>query len=185
MTILTDFKENVFKVLESYMTLYEFEQWLYKSDALHDLISRDVVLEAFTFNYKQGDAKYQFKKAILPYFDEHEFLLWKVKANLRDLMVNSDNRDRILDDFYYLGYDGYFFLQPIGYYLYQIEDIQYYGNSLQAVLTELQQDAKKLLLEIEKQESEKPGFRLVDYRPVNKTENETPGITKKWWNFWR
>jgi hypothetical protein len=40
------------------------------------------------------------------------------------------------------------------------------------------------LSEIEKQESEKPGFKLVDYLPTDKTAKETPVITKKWWNFW-
>lgn len=185
MAILSDFKENAFKVLEGYMTLEEFEQWLYKSDVLADLMSLDVVVEAFIFNYKQDDAKYRFKKAIFPYFDEDEFLLWKVKSNLRDLIANSQNRDRILYDFYYLGYDGYCFLQPIGYYMYQIEDIEYYGNNLQAVLEELKRDALNLLSEIEKQESEKPGFKLVDYLPTGKTAKEKPVITKKWWNFWK
>jgi len=184
MTILTDFKQNVFEVLEGYLTLDEFEKWLYKSDELLDLMSRDVVLEAFTFNYRQSDAKYRFKKTMVPYFDKDEFLLWKVKSNLRDLMANRENRDRILYDFYYLGYDGYYFLHPIGYYMYQIEDIEYYGYDLQVVLAELKQDALNLLSEIEKQESEKPGFKLVDYLPTDKTAKETPVITKKWWNFW-
>jgi len=172
MTIPTDFKLNVFKVFDSYLTIYEFEKWLYKSNALLDLMSRDVVLEAFTFNYKQDDAKYRFKKAMFPYFNEDEFLLWKVKMNLRDLTANRENRDRILYDFCHLGYDGYSFLKPIGYYMYRIEDIEYYGSDLQTVLTELKQDAEGLLGEIEKQESEKPGFRLVDYRPVDEIGNE-------------
>ena len=184
MAILGDFRENVFKVLEGYMTLEEFEQWLYKSDVLADLMTLDVVLEAFIFNYKQDDAKYRFKKAIFPYFDEDEFLLWKVKSNLRDLIANRENRDRILYDFYYLGYDGYYFLQPIGYYMYQIEDIEYYGNNLQTVVADLKRDAENLLSEIEKQEAEKSGFRLMDYLPSDKTGTDTPAITKKWWNFW-
>lgn len=185
MAILADFKENVFKALEGYMPLSEFEKWLYKSEELLDLMTQDMVLEAFTFNYAQRDAKYRFKKAIFHYFDEDEFLLWKVKSNLRDLIANRDNRDRILYDFYYLGYDGYACLQSIGYYMYQIEDIHYYGNNLEAVLTELRQDAENLLLDIEKQELEKVGFRLVDYRSRNDPGSETPIITKKWWNFWK
>lgn len=184
MEILKDLKENVFRVLEGYMSLDEFEAWLYKSEALHDLMNKDVVLETFSFNYRQDDAKYQFKKTIFRHFDEDEFLLWKVKSNLRDLMENRANRDRILYDFYYLGYDGYYFLQPVGYYMYQIEDIEYCGDNLQAVLKELRQDAEVLLLEIEKQELQKPGFRLLDYLPINKAGSETP-ITKKWWNFWK
>ncbi len=114
-----------------------------------------------------------------------EFLLWKVKANLTDLIANRNERDRILYDFYYLGYDGYTFLQPIGYYMYQIEDIKYYGNNLETILTELKRDCEVLLREIERQELEKPGFRLEDYRRSEKLEHRPLVITKKWWKFWR
>jgi hypothetical protein len=152
MEIMQDLKENVFKVLEDQMSLEDFERWLYNSEELQDLMTEDVVLEAYTLNYKQRDAKYQFKKAIFKYFDEDEFLLWKVKANLTDLIANRNDRDRILYDFYYLGYDGYTFLQPIGYYMYQIEDIEYYGNDLEAVLIELKRDSEVLLGEIVKED---------------------------------
>lgn len=183
-------KENVFKVLEDQMSLEDFERWLYDSEELQNLMTEDVVLDAYTLNYKQRDAKYQFKKAIFKYFDEDEFLLWKVKSNLRDLIANRNDRDRILYDFYYLGYDGYTFLQSIGYYMYQIEDIEYYGNNLEAVLIELRRDSEDLLREIEKQESrwlsgENPGFRLRDYRECDKLADQPLVITKKWWKFWR
>jgi hypothetical protein len=172
MAILMEFKDKVFKVLEGYLSLAEFEKWLYKSDDLLNLMSRDVVLEAFTFNYKQHDAKYRFKKQSSLIFDEDEFMLWKVKSNLRDLIAKSNNRDRILYDFYCLGYDGYNFLQSIGYYMYQIEDIEYYVMILRATLHELKRDAENPLSKIEKQGSEKPGFRLVDYQSSGKEVNE-------------
>lgn len=184
MEIRQDLKENVFKVLEDQMSLADFERWLYDSEDLQNLMNEDVVLEAYTFNYRQRDAKYQFKKAIFKYFDEEEFLLWKVKANLTDLIANRNDRDRILYDFYYLGDDGYIFLQPLRYYMYQIEDIEYYGNNLEAVLIELKRDSEVLLREIEKQELENPGFRLKDFRANDKSEYQPLVITKKWWKFW-
>jgi hypothetical protein len=61
MTILVEFKENVFKVLQA---ICEFEQWLYQSNVLPTLMAQDVVLEALTFNYMLRDAKYQFKRQI-------------------------------------------------------------------------------------------------------------------------
>jgi hypothetical protein len=70
MEIMQDLKENVFKVLEDQMSLEDFERWLYNSEELQNLMTEDVVLEACTLNYKQRDAKYQFKKAIFKYFDE-------------------------------------------------------------------------------------------------------------------
>jgi hypothetical protein len=185
MEILQDLKEYVFKVFEDQMSLVDLEKWLYDSEDLQHLLNEDVVLEAFTFNYRQRDAKYLFKKVIFKYFDEEEFLLWKVKANLTDLIANRNDRDRILYDFYYLGYDGYTFLQPIGYYMYQIEDIEYYGNNLEAVLIELSHESKILLEEIEKQELENPGFRLKDFRRSDILEYQPLAITRKWWKFWK
>lgn len=167
------------------MSLEDFERWIYDSEELQNLMTEDVVLDAYTLNYKQRDAKYQFKKAIFKYFDEDEFILWKVKSNLRDLIANRNDRDRILYDFYYLGYDGYTFLQSIGYYRYQIEDIEYYGNNLEAVLIELRHDSKVILGEIEKQELGNPGFRLKDYRANDISEFQPLVITKKWWKFWK
>jgi hypothetical protein len=185
MEILQYLKENVFKALEDQMPLEDFERWIYDSEELQNLMAEDVVLESYTFNYKQRDAKYQFQKAIFKYFDEDEFLLWKVKSNLRDLIADRNNRDRILYDFYYLSHDGYTFLQAIGYYMYQIEDIEYYGNNLEAVFIELRRDSEDLLREIEKQELENPGFTLRDFRVCDKSEHQPLVITKKWWKFWR
>jgi hypothetical protein len=68
--------------------------------------------------------------------------------------------------------------------MYQIEDIEYYGNDLEAVLNELKRDSEVLLREIEKQELENPGFRLEDYRGSEKLEWQPLVITKKWWKFW-
>jgi hypothetical protein len=183
--ILQDLKENVFKVLEDQVALEDFERWLYSLEELQSLMNESVVLEAYTVNYNARDAKYKLKKAIFKYFDEDEFLLWKVKSNLRDLIANGGNRDRILNDLYYIEYDGYTFLYNIGHYIYRIEDTEYSGNNLESLLIELKRDCEILLQEIEKQEFENPGFRLKDYRPSDKQELDPLEVTKKWWNFWR
>jgi hypothetical protein len=190
MEILRDFKENVFKVVEDQMSLEEFEKWIYDSEALQNLMTEDVVLGAYTINYKLRDAKSQFKKALLVYFDEDEFLLWKVKANLRDLISNRNDRGRILNDFHHLGYDGYSFLLPIGYYGYRIEDIQYFGTNLEDVLIDLRSDCLDLLRKIEQQElqwlsGKNSVFRLENYREQDQLENQPLEISNKWWKFWR
>jgi len=43
------------------MSLEDFERWIYDSEELQNLMTEDVVLEAYTLNYKQRDAKYQCK----------------------------------------------------------------------------------------------------------------------------
>jgi hypothetical protein len=67
MTILVEFKENVFKVLQA---ICEFEQWLYQSNVLPTLMAQDVVLEALTFNYMLRGCKVSVQKANFPYFDK-------------------------------------------------------------------------------------------------------------------
>src|SRR5690349_10498067 len=137
--------ENIFKTIEEQMSFEQFESWLYGSEELLNGISEDeIILEAYTFNYRRRDLRSAFKQTFIKYFDLDEFLLWKVKANLADLIARRNNRDRILSDLYRLSNDGYFFLQNIGYYVYQIEDFQYYGNDLEDVLKNLARDCEDL-----------------------------------------
>ncbi|MEJ7646157.1 MAG: hypothetical protein WKF87_16295 [Chryseolinea sp.] len=42
-----------------------------------------------------------------------------------------------------------------------------------------------LLREIEKQELENPGFRLKDYRPASKLDDQRLPKKKEWWKFWK
>src|SRR5258706_2578242 len=98
-------KEKVFQTIEEQIPLKEFEQWLYQQSDLLEKMSNDLILELFEFNYNQKGAHYEFKKSFVKYFDENEFMLWKIKANLRDLIAGKETKDRILHEFYYdLGY---------------------------------------------------------------------------------
>lgn len=165
MDIPADFKLNVFKTMDEYLPIGEFETWLYASAQLQNLMDNDVVLDAFIFNCKQRDASYQFRKVMLSHFDEDEFMLWKVKSNLHDLIQGSPHLNRILNDFYRLGCNVYPYLVRLGSIIWEIEDIGYYGSDIREIRSRISQEAKGLLAEIEKQESEKPGCRLSDYRP--------------------
>lgn len=89
-------------------------------------------------------------------------MLWKVKSNLSDLIAGKGTRDRILHDFYYLGYT-YPFLMHIGYYIYHIEDYIYYGNSLNDVLENLKHDSQRLLSEINAKEKSTVGFKISEF----------------------
>ncbi|MEJ7646158.1 MAG: hypothetical protein WKF87_16300 [Chryseolinea sp.] len=84
------------------MSLEDFEKWLYGSQALSDMMGENFVFDAFAFSYKQDGAKYLFEHSMSKYLDQDEFMLWKIKSNLKDLVAGKSNRDRILDDFYRL-----------------------------------------------------------------------------------
>jgi hypothetical protein len=130
-----DLTERIFMAIEEQIPLKEFEQWLYSQPELLEAINDDLILGLFTFNYNQKGALYEFKIAFLQYFNEDEFMLWKIKANLSDLIAGKQTKDRILTEFYYeLGYDEYPFLQRLGYYRFEIEDAEYDGRSVLDVL---------------------------------------------------
>lgn len=166
MDIPADFKLNVFKTMDEYLSIGEFENWLYTSAELQHLMDNDMVLDAFIFNYKQRDASYAFRKVMLAHFDEDEFMLWKVKSNLHDLIQGSAHVNRILNDFYRLGCNEYPYLVRLGSIIWEIEDIGYYGSDIREIRLRISQEARDLLGEIERQESETPGFRLSNYWPA-------------------
>lgn len=180
-----ELKLNVFQTIEEQMSLKGFENWLYENVILSDQLHEDVVLEAYTFNYNQKDAKHIFKSTMIKYFDMDEFVLWKVKSNLLDLIEGKNDALRILNDFQHIGYDGYEFLIPIGYYLHRIEDYKYYTTNVDDLYKELKEDCTLLLNQIVGQELNKPDFKLSDFLALG-SENQLPRIiTRKWWRFWR
>src|SRR5687767_1943229 len=105
MMFLQELKENILKTIEEQMSVKEFEYWLYRHEELSNYMDINIVLEAFSFNYNQKGARYAFKSSFLEYFDREEFLRWKVKLNLQDLIAGNPTRDRILNEFYWMGYE--------------------------------------------------------------------------------
>jgi len=164
MQAVIDLKVNVFKVLEDHMSIKDFETWLFASRDFSGFMEDPFVLAVHSFNYKQPDAKYEFRKVIYQFLDEDEFVLWKVKANLADLAADRNDMRRMLNDFQELANNGYTFLQRIANYLTQMEEIDYFRNNPEGLLIELRNESEILLRGIERQEREKAGFRLKDYR---------------------
>lgn len=165
MAIPEELKQNMFNVIEERISIKAFESWLYASVELSERMDENLILELYLFNYNQRKPRDTFREAFLKYFDENEFILWKVKANLQDLIDERENRDRILNDFCNLRWEGDLCgaLVSIGYYMYEIEDIQYNGSDLKSIIQEMKRDAAYLLCEIEKAENATTNFELSDF----------------------
>lgn len=189
MAIQQEFKENVFRVIEEQMSLKDFESWLYSNEALSDQMTQDVILEAYSFNYGQKGARYEFRNTFLEYFDKEEFMLWKLKSNLQDLVEGKPTRDRILNDFYWMGYDELPCLQGLRYYMYHLEDAEYLNIGKESVIKNLKKDANDLLQEIIKEEIGNPDFRIFAFkkepRLVFSAEVTNTFNQKEWWKFWK
>jgi len=161
-------KKMIFMTIENQISLQEFEAWLYTQAELAEKMSDDLILEVFAFNYNQSGAVYAFKQIILPYFDEEEFMLWKIKANLQDLIAGTNDHERILYDFYKLANNGFSFLRPLGYYIYDLEESQYSRYSKNELLRAVKEHAQKVLCEIELQEKDDITFKISEFKETKK-----------------
>lgn len=74
----------------------------------------DLDLELYSFNYNQRGVDYDFRKHFLSFFDEKEFTDWMIIANLETLSMGCKEPERILADFYDLGYGDYPYLSSLG-----------------------------------------------------------------------
>lgn len=175
-----ELKKMVFKTIEDHLTLKEFETWLYDREDLSNQMGEDLILELFTFNYNQNGAKYEFKSTFLKYFEKEEFMLWKVKTNLQDLIDGRETRDRILDDFYSIGYDEVPCIQGLGYYMYRFMDA--FDDEKQSIVESLKMDARELLCEILEEENKGNEFKISIFKRTPKL-NLRVG-PKKWWKVW-
>ena len=189
MMFLQELKENILKTIEEQMSVKEFEYWLYRHEALSNYMDIDIVLEAFSFNYKQKGARHAFKSAFLEYFDKEEFLRWKVKLNLQDLIAGNPNRDRILNEFYWMGYEEVPCLQNLGYYMYELEDSEYLQIGKESVIQNLKKDAQELFEEIQREELENSGFKISTFKKTSRLEFSVAVTNtskeKEWWEFWK
>jgi hypothetical protein len=82
------------------------------------------------------------------------------------LIDGRETRDRILNEFYTLGYEELPFLQRLGYYRYEFEDSEYTNRTEAEIMIELKSDACALLQEIEMQEAQFSGFKSMILKTV-------------------
>ena len=179
----------VFRTVEEHFSLSHFESWLYKQEDLSNQMNDDFILALFEFNYKQRGAAYEFKKTVLNFLDYEEFMLWKIKTNLQDLIDGRDSRDRILHEFLQLGYDELPFLHSLGYYTYQLEDAEYLNISRENVVDSLKKEAAELLQEIIEAENSNPDFKIMTFKKklhlVFWGGTAIHPKSKEWWQFWK
>ncbi len=184
---LEELKIKVFGVIEEQWPLAAFETWLYAQEDLADQMNDSLILELFAFNYRQEGALFVFRDVMLRHYNRNEFLLWKVKANLQDLIDGKDSRDRILHDFLRLSYNDIPILNKLGYYAYYFEDLEYTGRSENGIIQEMKAEATALLRVINTQQAKNLHFDICDFERYNTELHELgytrPLLGKKWWQF--
>ncbi|NOS92987.1 MAG: hypothetical protein HOP30_13770 [Cyclobacteriaceae bacterium] len=156
-------KIKVFRVIEEQWPLAAFEAWLYDQNDLADQMNDSLILELFAFNYRHEGALHAFRDVMLHYYDQKDFMLWKLKVNLQDLIDGKDSQDRILRDFLRMSYSELPFLQNLGFYVYYFEDLEYAGLSKKEMITRLKEDATVLLRAITTEQAKNPNFDIYKF----------------------
>jgi hypothetical protein len=164
MMVLQEFKLNIFRVIENQLSLRDFETWLYAQGELAERMDEDVIYEAFCFNYGSHRAKVEFKSLLLPYFDQDEFLLWKIKANMKDIIEGRSTAERIIYECYGGLSRDLTFLYSIGWHAEELECMEFTKRTRSEILEGAKDSAADLLNQILRQEKENPDFKITDFR---------------------
>lgn len=183
-----ELKIMIFQAVENQFPLGDFESWLYKQEELSEQMSENLVLELYSFNYKQKDAKHTFKAVILPYFEKEEFMRWKIKVNLQDL-INGRNVNDILSEFYWQLKDELPFLTNLSYSLFELDEIDYGYRSRIQVMESIKSEATLLLDELLEDERTNPEFAIYSFnkKAVSWIDTKMADAenSKKWWQLWK
>ncbi len=173
-----ELKYSMFKVFEEELSIKDFEFWLYEQDQLSDDLTNELNLALYSFNYKQPNSCFEFKREFVTYFDEEEFFLWKAKSNLATIISGTslNQKKRILQDFIDFGYEcyeDYEGLERFGFNLYYYEDVgEPWSKCEEELDVDLKKEATELLLKICIQEVKVVYFSLKKF-PYSDIENES------------
>ena len=107
-------KLKYFEFLHGDVPLEELEQWIYSTNELEEIFSRDDYLELISLNYRTKDSKYELQKIFKRYVDEGEWEAWKLKKLLNAVIDRKGDFPQIFRSFYDLYCDGYSFLDNLG-----------------------------------------------------------------------
>ena len=109
-----DIKTEVFKFIHHEIPLEEFEQWVYATNEIQELFSREDYVELLSVDYSKPSNRYDVAKLVTRYIDEGEYETWKLKKLLYAVIKNDGDLHQVFIGFYDLYCDGYRFLDNLG-----------------------------------------------------------------------
>lgn len=106
--------------LKGEVPLKVFEQWVYATPVLEELLNEDDYLELISASYSKRYSKHELSKVIRPYIDFGEYETRRLKRLLRGVIERDSDLPDILRELYHLYCMGYCFLRDlaIGYALF-------------------------------------------------------------------
>ena len=111
----TDIKEVFFKTFFGDTSVESFEQWVYKTKELEQLLPPDSYFNLISFDYKQPKVKYELVKIIERLIDNGEYETWKLRHLLKQTTERTGDYPRALVQFYDLYCKGYYFVDNLAF----------------------------------------------------------------------
>jgi hypothetical protein len=112
---LTD-KDKIifFKAMHGDIDLGQFEKWIYENKDLEKIIAPDKYLELIELNYRKSGAKYELFKKLESIISLGDYQKWKLMAILDKALLKDNSFPQLMEEFYDLYCDGYYFLHDLG-----------------------------------------------------------------------
>ena len=118
--IPAEIKKTFFEFLDGQITVTDFEQWVYKTEILEEVLNSDDYLELISVYFTQRnethylDCRDRINNIIEKYISIAEYETWKLESLLNDFLNRKGNLVKILEQFYDLYCHGYRFLDNLG-----------------------------------------------------------------------
>lgn len=174
-------KKTFFEFLDGQITVPDFEQWIYQTSILEEVLNSDDYLKLISIDFNKRhkkhylDCRYQINKVIKKYISLAKYETWKLERLLNDFLNRKGNLIELLGQFYDLYCHGYSFLNNLG-LQYGLEFCDYYletlseaeiTNKLNNLLPEIDREIEKVLSWLEQGKIEiiesSNSFYSVDY----------------------
>jgi hypothetical protein len=108
-------KYKFFEFLHGRTSIADFEQWVYVTDDLEQVLDGESYFSLISWDFLRKDSRYEIKKILRPHIDFAEYEEWNLKQLLTSFINNKGNPIEMLWEFYDIYCDGGFeFLYTLG-----------------------------------------------------------------------
>lgn len=109
-----DIKIKFFRLISGEEPINEFEQWVYITDALEEILGYEDYLNLISLNFLKQSSRYELIKILERHINAGEYETWKLRKLLNLFTSKQGDLPFMLGEFYRLYCDGFYFLDTLG-----------------------------------------------------------------------
>lgn len=109
-----DDKIRLFRLLNGEEPIREFEQWIYTTNALEEILGDEDYFILISLDFSRQGIRYELIKILERHIDAGEYGTWKLRRLLNLFLSQRGDLPTMLWEFYELYCDGYYFLDVLG-----------------------------------------------------------------------